>query len=240
MSGLAPVSLDESVLMTIRSASTVSTRPVFLATTVTPESAATTRSRSVPTRGARVFTLAPIAAVWIVGWALAPSIGEPLAKGGLLNWSLLSLELWLSEASLVTVWIIGLAGAVPAVVGTLLATTTERRWLLWWIAGAGAGVLLLMDPTDPGGRELILLAAPAAAAVALGVLWLGRELVQLDLKPGAEAPIDLDEGHRRIARLLVIGMLLFVVATRLWSVGAGRRPDQPPTVNPVHSSMIED
>lgn len=191
-------------------------------------------------KGARVFTLAPIAVFWIVGWALAPSIGEPLAKGGLLNWSLLSLELWLSEASLATVWIIGLAGAVPAVVGTLLATTPEHRWLLWWFVGAGAGVFLLIDPTNPGGRELIVLAAPAAAAVALGILWLGRELVQLDLRPGVEAPTDLDEGRGRIARLLVVGMLLIMVATRLWSVGAGRRPDQPPTVNPVHSSMVED
>ena len=183
--------------------------------------------------------LLPIAATWLVGWAVFhASISQPLMPGGGLQPVFFGLALWLSLAHIVATRVIGLAGVVPAVAGVLLATSPERRWLLWWLIGSGAGLLLLMDPSAPGGRELISLAAPAATAITLGVLWLGRELAQIDFTGDIEAPVELDERRRGMARRLVIVLMLVILTTRLWPVAT---PDAPVQLRPtghVDSSIV--
>lgn len=190
-------------------------------------------------RGSSTLRLLPIAAVWLVGWAVIhPEIGQALMSGGGLQPVFFNLALWLSLAHIVATSLIGLAGIAPAVAGVLLATAHERRWLLWWLLGSGAGVLLLLHPSEPGGRELICLAAPAATAMTLGVLWLGRELAQIDFTIDIEAPVELDARRRGVARRFVMIIMLVILTTRLWPIVAPDASLQQPPVSQVDSSMI--
>ena len=176
-------------------------------------------------KASSTLTLLPIAATWLVGWILFnASPGQPSVQGGGLQPILLSLALWLSLADMAATRVIGLAGTVPAIAGVLLATAPERRWLLGWLLGSGAGLLLLLDPAEPGGRELVCLAAPAATAITLGVLWLGRELAQIDFTGDIETPVELDARRRGMARRLVVALTLVILTTRIWSVAAPRMP----------------
>jgi len=188
-------------------------------------------------RGGRVLTLVPIPATWIAVWLIRGGTSESSFLFGALDPSYLTIALWLTMAHLVATRILGLAGSVPAVVGALLATEPNRRWLLWWFVGSWAGMFLLMDPSAPGGRDLFALAAPASTAIALGVLWIGREFVQIDLTTDVEAPAVLNEKRTRGARLLVIGLVLLITITRLYSVGAGVDKDHPPATTTLDSPM---
>jgi len=188
-------------------------------------------------RGGSVLTLVPIPATWIAVWFFRGGFSESITLLGALDPSYLTLALWLTMAHLVATRILGLAGLVPAVVGALLATEPKRRWLLWWFVGSCAGVLLLLDLSAPGGRDLIALAAPASTAIALGVLWIGRELVQIDLTTDVEAPAVLDEKRTRWARLLVMGLVLLIAITRLCSVDASVDPDHQPAATILDSPM---
>ena len=172
-------------------------------------------------RGRSVLTLIPLAVAWIAAWMFRAGTFEPDTLVPALDPSIFTLALWLTTANLVATRILGLAGAVPAVVGGLLSVEVQRRWLLWWFVGAGAGMILLADPAAPGGRELLAIAAPSAAAIALGVLWLGRELAQIDLAAEIEKSTLLDEKRTGNARIVVVGLLLLILVTRLWQIRPG-------------------